>query len=86
MNLSTSDSARAERASQILNDSLVKEAFDAIEKQIFDQWLACPVRDVEGREHIWRLIKAQQKFKDVFIGMIETGKLAQLREKKVKNG
>ncbi len=77
---------RAEHASRLLEDPLVKEAFEMVEKQILDSWESCPARDVEGREYLWRFLKTTRKFKDVFIGVIQSGRLAPLREKKVKNG
>lgn len=77
---------RADHAARILEDPLVKEAFEMIERQILDQWEGCPVRDVEAREYLWRFLKCSRKFKDVFVGAIQSGQLAPLRDKKVKNG
>ncbi len=77
---------RAEHASRLLEDPLVKEAFELVDREILDQWEACPVRDVEGREYLWRFLKTSRKFKSVFMGVIQSGQIASLRDKKVKNG
>ncbi len=77
---------RAEEASRLLENPLVKEAFEMIEREIIDNWETCPVRDVEGREYLWRFLKATRKFKNVFIGVLQSGQLASLRDKKAKNG
>ncbi len=72
---------RAERAKQLLADPLIHEAFETIDRDIIDQWGACPVRDVEGREMLWRLHMTSLKFKAIFEGFIQNGKVAELREK-----
>ena len=70
---------RAEHARQILDDALVKEALDAIEREIIEQWEACPARDKEGRELLWQYYKHAKKFRGIFQGAIESGKVVQLR-------
>jgi hypothetical protein len=66
---------RAERARQLLEDPFVSGALDTIEKEIIEQWSACPVRDVEGREILWRLYMTARKFRGIFEGAIESGKI-----------
>ncbi len=72
--------SRATRAGQLLNDPLFQEAFSLIEREIIDQWEACPVRDVEGREILWRYYKTANKFRGVLQGALESGKVAAFRE------
>lgn len=67
---------RAEHARQVMEDPLVQEAFSVIEKEILSQWEECPARDVEGRERLWQYYKIAKKFRGVFEGVMETGKIA----------
>jgi len=71
---------RAVRAEQILRDPMIVEAFGAIEKEIIDQWELCPVRDTEGRELLWQYYKVTRKFKGIFEGAVQNGKVAAFRE------
>jgi len=75
---------RAERARQLLDDPMLKEALDLIEREIIEQWEAVPVRDVEGRETIWRFYKTAFKFRAILQGAVENGKVAALREKSLR--
>ena len=68
---------RGKRAEQLLNDSLMVEAFDAVRKEVISRWEAAPARDVDGREWLWMLHQATLRFEMIFKGMIDTGKIAQ---------
>lgn len=67
---------RGQYAMSLLENELLKEALDAIDKEVMEQWIACPARDKEGKEALWQLIKTSRKFRDILLGHIETGKLA----------
>lgn len=67
---------RGQYAMSLLENELLKDALDAIDKEVMEQWIACPARDKEGKEALWQLIKTSRKFRDVLTGYIETGKLA----------
>lgn len=70
---------RAEAAKRILAEPLLAEALDTIEREIVDMWAACPARDVEGREELWKFNATARKFRALLLGYIETGKLAKVR-------
>lgn len=74
---------RAEQARQIFEAPLVRETLDLMEREITEAWIACPARDTEGRDWLWRQIVTTRKFRDTLRGVMESGKLAQarLREK-----
>lgn len=72
---------RGERARQLMDDPLLKESLDSIEREILDQWEACPVRDIEGRELLWRYFKTAKKFRGILEGTMQNGKIAAFREK-----
>lgn len=67
---------RANRARALMEDPILKESIDLIESELMEAWMACPVRDVEGREHLWRLAVTTRKFRDILKGTAESGKLA----------
>lgn len=67
---------RGQYAMSLLENELLKGALDAIDKEVMEQWIACPARDKEGKEALWQLIKTSRKFRDILTGYIETGKLA----------
>jgi len=67
---------RGTEARMLLDNPIMKEALDAIEKEVFDQWMQCPARDKDGKEALWQLAKTAQKFRGILTGYIETGKLA----------
>lgn len=79
---------RGQISSSLLENELLQEALNAIEKEVFDQWMQCPARDKEGKEALWQLAKTAQKFRGVLTGYIETGKLAtaQLSQFEEKRG
>jgi len=68
--------ARARDAERLVNDPTVKETLSVIERDIYDAWLVCPIRDVEGREALWRMAVTARKFADTLKGTAEAGKLA----------
>jgi hypothetical protein len=58
--------ARAEHADRILNDPLVMEAFQTIEKAIRDQVFDLPIEAVEQREKLVLMDKSRQQFVNLF--------------------
>ena len=67
---------RAEHAKRLLEDPILSEALDIIEKEVIAQWEAVPVRDTEGREELWKLYKTSKKFRGILHGLIDSGKLS----------
>ena len=67
---------RGERAKQLLNDSLLKEALETIRREVLQKWEETPARDMEAREWLWKLHQATLRFEGVFKVMIDTGKIA----------
>lgn len=71
--------ARANQAKAIIESELYVEAYNAIREQYLAAWADSPVRDSEGREEIWRLLKSLEKVHAYFTDVITTGKLARLQ-------
>ena len=67
---------RSRDAERLMNDPMLKDALNIIERDLTEAWHACPVRDVEGREVLWRMAVTARKFRDILKGTMESGKLA----------
>lgn len=67
---------RAERAKQILGDSLVGQALKEIKEGLIEEWRRASVKDAEMREKIWAIYVGACKFEELLKSHIETGKLA----------
>jgi len=72
---------RGENASRILSDPLVVEALAIIERDIFEMWVVCPERDIEGKNILQQHIRNARKFRDILRGVMESGQLTMHREK-----
>lgn len=67
---------RGQYAMSLLENELLKETLSAMEREVIEQWVDCPARDKDGKEACWQLMKTAQKFRNILLGHIETGKLA----------
>lgn len=76
---------RAEQARQVIETPIVKDTLDMMERELYEAWLATPARDQEGRDWIWRQAVVARKFRDILLGTMESGKLAQDRIKEQKS-
>jgi hypothetical protein len=75
---------RGERARQLMNEPLIKEALEEIERAIIQNWEQCPAKDIELREKLWMMYGVSKKFRSYLQSTMESGELAslQLAEKK----
>lgn len=69
---------RGQRAEVLLNDPLLVEAFEAIEKELLGSWLDAPEADVAKREHCWISMRLLRRVKAKLQNHVETGRLAQI--------
>lgn len=68
---------RAQRARDLLNNDLLVEAFSVLNRTYLDAWRAAPVRDTEGRESLWHMVKALDAFRGHLESAVETGRMAE---------
>ena len=71
--------ARSTAAESVLGNEAYKAAMDGLKAQIVQQWKDCPVRDKEGALLLLQLATLCDKFEGILSGMIEAGKMAQMR-------
>lgn len=70
-----------QQAQYILDHPLTVRAFTQLESEIVEQWAECPLRDRDGQHELLLMLKVARKFKAIFHGYIDTGKLAEERAK-----
>lgn len=75
---------RATTAERILREPLLVEALEAIERDVIEMFAACPTRDTEGMRILQAELRRARKFKETLQGVMESGKLAEFREKENK--
>ncbi|MCK1387363.1 hypothetical protein [Bradyrhizobium sp. 21] len=68
--------ASAARAEALLDDELLNEAFNALEKSYIAAWRATTVDDAAGREKLFLAINIVGKVRDHLAGIVANGKLA----------
>lgn len=73
--------SRGARAQQVLDNELVKEAYQHIENDLIAAWIGSDPRDTEGRERCFHMIHANRKHKGFFEGVLQDGKLAEVELK-----
>lgn len=76
--MSIQEISRGAQAAELLGNPLLAEALSAFDLELIDEWKKSPARDQDGRERLWMLYQANQKFKQTLTTHIETGKLASL--------
>lgn len=70
-----------DRAREVLDNEAFTAAFADIKQELTDQWMKSPVRDQEGREKLYQLLKLADKLESTLKTRLETGKLAKLELK-----
>jgi hypothetical protein len=68
--------SRGQKAKELLEEPLLQDSLKAIRNKLDTEWKNSPLRDVEGREKIFFLVKAIDELEAMLISEIETGKLA----------
>jgi len=75
--------ARAARAEALLDDELLCESFDMLEKGYIAAWRATTVDDAAGREKLFLAINIVGKVRDHLAGVVANGKLARAELKEL---
>jgi hypothetical protein len=75
--------ARAVRAEALLDDELLSDAFDKLERNYIAAWRATTVDDAAGREKLFLAINIVGKVRDHLASVIANGKLARAELKEL---
>jgi len=75
---------RGRRASALLSDPLLSEAFDCVRRAYVEAFEASGHRQDDERKEIWRLLQTVRKVREHIETVAQTGRLAdlQLQEKR----
>ncbi len=68
---------RAARAQRLLDDELLVEAFDTLDRDYLKAWRATAARDTDARERLWQAVQVVAKVRDHLASVVGSGKLAQ---------
>ena len=75
------DLARQQHAERLLEDSLLTEAFESLEKELTMLWLQTASTDVDQRESFWLAIRLLDRVRVHLISIVDSGKMAQILDK-----
>ena len=75
------DLRREEHARRLLEDVLLKEAFDTLREDLMNRWSHSGTTDSEARESIWLAIRLLDKIDGHIRSIVETGHMAKIMEK-----
>jgi tRNA C32,U32 (ribose-2'-O)-methylase TrmJ len=65
--------ARAEHAKRLLEDALLTEVLDEIEKAAINAWASTTMGDHENREMAYHALKASRRVRDALKGVVDNG-------------
>jgi hypothetical protein len=68
--------ARGRRAQELLDDDILKGAFEELERNYVEVWRATHIDNVTGREKLFLAINVVGKVRDHLISISNNGKLA----------
>ena len=64
---------REQRAKNLLDNPLFKEAFEILRQDLMDRWTASGSSEVEARESIWLAMRLLDKLYNHVSSIVETG-------------
>jgi hypothetical protein len=68
---------RGARAQRLLEDDLLAEALDTLDRDYTRAWRATAARDTDARERLWQAVQVVAKVRDHLVHIVNGGKLAQ---------
>ena len=68
---------RARRAQSLLNDPLIVEAFETLEKDLLDTWKQSGTGDKETRGSLWLAMRLLDRLRIHLQSILETGQMAE---------
>jgi len=72
---------REGRANSLINDPLLKEAFDVLKEDLMNRWNHSGSTDLEARESIWLAMRLLDRIHGHINSIVETGHMAKIMEK-----
>lgn len=80
------DMERGQRARELLENTLLKEAFSVLETELTDVWKATKTNQAEVREEAWITLRALHRLEGILTTWVNGGKIAiaELNAKELK--
>ena len=75
------DLRREEHARRLLEDVLLKEAFDTLREDLMNRWSHSGTTDSEARESIWLAIRLLERIENHIKSIVETGHMDEILDK-----
>ena len=72
---------RERRAQSLLEDPLLKEAFDILKEDLMGRWSQSGSTDLEARESIWLAMRLLDRIHGHLTSIIETGQMNKILDK-----
>ena len=72
---------RERRANSLINDPLLKEAFDVLKEDLMNRWNHSGSTDLQARESIWLAMRLLDRIHGHINSIVETGHMAKMMEK-----
>ena len=72
---------RESRAQSLIDDELLKEAFDVLKKDLMNRWQQSGSTDLEARESIWLALRLLEKIHGHITSIVETGHMNKILDK-----
>jgi phosphomevalonate kinase len=72
---------RESRAQSLIDDELLKEAFDVLKKDLMNRWQQSGSTDLEARESIWLAMRLLDKIHGHITSIVETGHMNKILDK-----
>jgi|TARA_R110000824_G_scaffold162874_1_gene338632 hypothetical protein len=72
---------RERRAQSLLEDPLLKEAFDILKEDLMGRWSQSGSTDLEARESIWLAMRLLDRIHGHLTSIIETGHMNKILDK-----
>lgn len=70
------DQGRGAGAQSLLENDLLKEAYEKLEAELIAGWINSAPRDADGRERVWHAVQANRKHKAYLEQILSDGKMA----------
>ena len=69
------------RARDLVNDPLLKEAFDVLKEDLMNRWNHSGSTDLQARESIWLAMRLLDRIHGHINSIVETGHMAKIMDK-----
>ena len=70
------DVRRGERAAALMNDEILVESFDTLEREYVEAWRMTAARDTDARERLWQAVQIVGKVRQHLSTVLDRGKLS----------